>query len=74
MHYREVRSGEAVASTRQNQVPHTRPCDRRGTGQDYQVIQIILVCIHVHAKGPHKWPCEADRAIFVRVQQMKKQI
>ena len=42
MHYREVRSGETAAATRQNQVPHTRPCDRRGTGQDYQVIQFFL--------------------------------
>ena len=26
----------------------------------------------VHATGPHKWPCRADEAIFLRVHQIKK--
>ena len=27
-------------------------------------IYIIHVCMFVHAKGPRKWPCKADQAIF----------
>ena len=30
------------------------------------------VCMFVHAKGLHKWPCKAGQAIFLRGQQMYK--
>lgn len=56
MHYREVRSGEAVASTRQNQVPHTRPCDRRGTGQDYQTPTPAASCAGILLAGEPEHP------------------
>ena len=29
-----------------------------------------IVCMFVNAIGPEKWPCKADQAIFLRVQQI----
>ena len=29
-----------------------------------------IVCMFVNAIGPQKWPCKADQAIFLRVQQI----